>query len=310
MSKLAKPEVSIIMATYNRAHLIAESLISIQNQTFKNWECIIIDDGSNDETNEVLKPYLKDCRFTYARRSIDHNKGLPGCRNNGLELAKGNFIVFFDDDDIAHPDHLKITVPILRNGKYHFCHYIRKIFFRNFDKHFDRDLSYNLKIIDKNNLEAIITHELSFNSCSVIWKKECFDNNYFNEELMYAEEWELYTRIILNGFHGVSIDKILYFGRKHDASNTGEFYLGDEVRRNSKLKAIRLLALNLKNKKALTPFLTRYFIQLAFMLRDKDLIDFLAYINGFSKLNVWRYQLIRKYYPAISKYLRFKKKFL
>ncbi len=59
MSIHAKPEVSIIMATYNRAHLIEESLISIQNQTFENWECIIIDDGSTDETSEVIKTFLK-----------------------------------------------------------------------------------------------------------------------------------------------------------------------------------------------------------------------------------------------------------
>ncbi|WP_037316570.1 glycosyltransferase family 2 protein [Salegentibacter sp. Hel_I_6] len=305
-----KPEVSIIMATYNRAHLIHESLTSIQNQTFENWECIIIDDGSTDETKEAIKPSLSDSRFRYLPRSAKHKKGLPGCRNYGIELAKGDYIVFFDDDDIAHPNHFKITIPILKKNDFHFCHYTREVFFGEFNREFNRNLNYSSKHIDYKNLEKIITHELPFNSCAVIWKKECFFNNRFNEELLYAEEWELYSRLLSNGFTGISIDKTLYFGRKHNASNTGEFYLGDKIRRESKIKAIQLVAINLQEKELLTPFLTRYFIQLAFLLNDRALINFLGKLTNLSRTKIYRYQVIRRYYPLISKYLRFKKKYL
>src|SRR5680860_884854 len=95
-----KTQVSIIMATYNRSHFIGETLDSILNQAFENWECLIIDDGSTDNTKEFLRPYvLKDSRFEYYERTKDHKKGLPGCRNQGLEIAKGDYIIFFDDDD-------------------------------------------------------------------------------------------------------------------------------------------------------------------------------------------------------------------
>ena len=108
------PQVSIIMATYNRAHLIEETLDSILNQSFINWECLIIDDGSTDNTTEVLRPYLlKDLRLRYSERTKDHKKGLSGCRNQGLELAKGDYIIFFDDDDMVHPDNLKICMEVL-----------------------------------------------------------------------------------------------------------------------------------------------------------------------------------------------------
>ena len=70
MTKEQRPLVSIIMATYNRAQFIVETLISIQNQTFENWECLIIDDGGTDNTVEVISPILKtDSRFSYQKRT-------------------------------------------------------------------------------------------------------------------------------------------------------------------------------------------------------------------------------------------------
>jgi glycosyltransferase involved in cell wall biosynthesis len=101
MKNSNNPKVSIIMATYNRAHFIVETLVSIQNQTFLDWECIIVDDGGTDNTKEVIKPIIEeDKRFLYVQRDDIYQKGLPGCRNNGLDIAKGDYIIFFDDDDI------------------------------------------------------------------------------------------------------------------------------------------------------------------------------------------------------------------
>ena len=89
-----KPLVSIIMATYNRAHFIVETLHSIQNQTFKNFECLIIDDGGTDDTLQVINPILnEDTRFQFLKRSVNYTKGLPGCRNFGLDIAKGEYII-------------------------------------------------------------------------------------------------------------------------------------------------------------------------------------------------------------------------
>ncbi len=96
------------MATYNRAHLITETLRSIQAQTYTNFECSIIDDGGTDNTAEIIAPFLEDTRFTFQKRPSTYGKGLPGCRNYGLDLAKGEFVIFFDDDDIIHPQNLEI----------------------------------------------------------------------------------------------------------------------------------------------------------------------------------------------------------
>ena len=112
------------MATFNRAHFILETISSIQNQTYLDWECIIIDDGGTDNTLEVITPILnKDSRFKFLKRPDNYKKGLPGCRNYGLDLAQGDYIIFFDDDDIVHADNLKICLESLNNESLDFCHY-------------------------------------------------------------------------------------------------------------------------------------------------------------------------------------------
>lgn len=98
------PLVSIIIPTYNRAHIIHESLDSIANQTYENWECIIVDDGSTDNFNEILKKYsVKDKRFQFYHRPENRLKGANACRNFGIENSKGEYIMFLDSDDICEP---------------------------------------------------------------------------------------------------------------------------------------------------------------------------------------------------------------
>ena len=92
--------VSIIIPTYNRAELICQTLDSVKQQIYNDWECIIVDDGSTDDTVKVLKKYCKeDQRFQYFLRPIDAIKGAPTCRNIGLFKSTGDFVVFLDSDD-------------------------------------------------------------------------------------------------------------------------------------------------------------------------------------------------------------------
>ena len=79
--------ISIIIPTFNRAHLILHTLESIKNQTYNEWECIIVDDGSTDNTEDVLKKYIDtDSRFRYFKRPLNHTKGPSSCRNFGFYI--------------------------------------------------------------------------------------------------------------------------------------------------------------------------------------------------------------------------------
>jgi glycosyltransferase involved in cell wall biosynthesis len=266
------PKVTIIMATYNRAHFILETLVSIQKQTFSEWECLIIDDGGSDNTQEVVAEIVRqDKRFQFLKRSDSYIKGLSGCRNYGLDLAKGEYIIFFDDDDIVHPQNLELCVIELNKKEISFCRYIRDAFFGDFDYNFDYSKIYTSFYIDKKDVEKMLKNELQFNSCAIMWKVECFENNRFAENLMYCEDWELYSRIVSSGYNGISISKSLFYGRKHPDSMTGEFYRNDPIRRESFTEATLLVVQSLKEKQLLTYSLKRHFIATAIEFKEYNL---------------------------------------
>lgn len=288
------------MATYNRSQLISESLDSILNQSYKNWECLIVDDESQDDTHGVVKSYLdKDLRFKYLKRSEDHKKGLPGCRNYGLEKASGDYVIFFDDDDIVHPQNLSTCIDVLENLEYDFCHFKKKAFINDFKK-FDKISSEISKFsIGQKEIEAVVTNDIALASCTVMWKKECFEKTKFLESLKYAEEWECYTRILLKGFTGVGIRTTLYYNRKHPNSNTGEFWEGNLERRESYLDAIKLTIENLSDRGFLSKKLIRHFIQLSIFLKTKSILNYVllkSELNWMSKLRFNTFYLL---YPII-----------
>ncbi|XMO86576.1 glycosyltransferase family 2 protein [Algibacter sp. AS12] len=300
--------VTIIMATYNRAHFIIETLQSIQKQTYPNWECLIIDDGGTDDTYEVIKPILNsDNRFQLFKRTDNYAKGLPGSRNFGLDKAKGDYIIFFDDDDIVHPQNLELCVNELNNIEYSFCRYLRAVFIGDFSYDFDLSKDYSKFQVNLSDLEAIIKNELPINSCAIMWKKECFINKRFTEHLMYAEEWELYSRILSEGFKGISTNKTLFFGRKHSKSNTGEFFLGNAKRIQSKKEALILIINNLKDKNLLTRTLFKYFTGLAIAFRDYKLLKQILLLAKMNKKSNLFVQFKYFMFPIWKRFMRIQK---
>ena len=111
------PKVSVIIATFNRESFIAECIESVSKQTFKDWEAIIIDDASTDNTENVVKKYIDaDPRIRYYKSQT--NQGISRARNKGLKLAKGIYIAALDSDDIwLDEDKLKNQVEFLDTNK-------------------------------------------------------------------------------------------------------------------------------------------------------------------------------------------------
>lgn len=102
MSRLTlTPRVSVIIPVYNGDRYIVQAVKSVLSQTYKNWEIIIVDDGSTDNTRQLLEPYLNTIQYVY-----QENQGAAGARNRACQLAKGEFLAFLDSDDLFLPDKL------------------------------------------------------------------------------------------------------------------------------------------------------------------------------------------------------------
>ena len=112
--------VSIIMPSYNTAKYIAGSIASVQHQTYTNWELIIVDDCSTDNTDEIVAPLLSDGRIRYLKNET--NGGAALSRNRALREAKGRWIAFLDSDDLWRPEKLERQVGFMEQNGYHFSY--------------------------------------------------------------------------------------------------------------------------------------------------------------------------------------------
>lgn len=112
--------VSVIMPSYNTAEYISESVASVRKQTYTDWELIIVDDCSTDNTDEIVKPFLSDKRIKYIKNET--NSGAAVSRNRALREAKGKWIAFLDSDDLWHPEKLEKQIRFMEKNGYHFSY--------------------------------------------------------------------------------------------------------------------------------------------------------------------------------------------
>lgn len=112
--------VSIVMPSYNTAQYIGQSIGSVLKQTYENWELIIVDDCSPDNTDDVVRPYLADERIRYLKN--EKNSGAAVSRNRALREAKGRWIAFLDSDDLWMPEKLSKQISFMERNGYHFSY--------------------------------------------------------------------------------------------------------------------------------------------------------------------------------------------
>lgn len=112
--------VSIIMPSYNTQKFIEETLDSVLAQTYTNWELIIVDDCSTDNTDEIVSPFLSDSRIIYIQN--EKNSGAAVSRNRALREAKGKWIAFLDSDDLWTPDKLEKQIAFMQSNGYCFSY--------------------------------------------------------------------------------------------------------------------------------------------------------------------------------------------
>ena len=237
--------ISIIIPTYNRAHLIGETLDSVIAQTYQNWECIVVDDGSIDYTAELLDFYCaKDTRIHYYTRPEDRLKGANACRNYGFEMSKGYYINWFDSDDIMDVCLLKKKVDFLEsNPTYQYCLSSMSSFYaKGREKKILRTTRVNFNEVFRD----YVTGVFSAGTPSILWKREVLlkQGCLFDEKLSNSQDLEFYSRIFLKNKNVAVLKTPLIYFRSHDTSVSEEFFSYNGTHLNSYLE-VRRRILNL-----------------------------------------------------------------
>jgi len=207
-----EPLVSIIIPTYNRAHLISETLDSILAQTYVNWECIVVEDGSTDSTEEVINSYIKkDARFQYHHRPKERLKGGNAARNYGFELCNGDYVNWFDSDDVMFPNHIECKVNLILNSDFDFVVCKGAIY----ESLPILELSPWPLHLNGNVLLNHIRGRISFGTNGPLFKKDFLRNKefLFDETLTDRQEWEFFNRLLMK-YPSIAIyENSLYYYR-------------------------------------------------------------------------------------------------
>tara|TARA_B100000949_G_C14270729_1_gene447197 strand:- start:216 stop:1184 length:969 start_codon:yes stop_codon:yes gene_type:complete len=210
-----QPLVSIIIPTYNRAHLIGETLDSILAQTYQNWECVIVDDGSTDNIENVIEDYSDgDNRFRYYPRPAEHLPGGNGARNFGLKKAEGDYIVFFDSDDLMTPNHLTVKINALLNST---CDYViaKTKFFDSLDPWAERMYEGVRKGITA---EGFIMQQQSWLTPDACIKIELAKSVCFKEDITSGQEFNYFSKLVLKSINAIFIEEYITRRRVHEGS--------------------------------------------------------------------------------------------
>ncbi|RED19584.1 hypothetical protein BD847_3871 [Flavobacterium cutihirudinis] len=214
--------VSIIVPCYNQGQYLSRALESVLNQSFKHWECIIINDGSSDDTEEIAKEWLeKDVRFKYISQA---NRGLSNARNVGINNSTGNYIQFLDADDCLNPEKLRKSFLEIKDQ---LIHNIIITDFKMFKENTHDELSSYCELSQKNLSynEILYGWDFKFNipiHCG-LFSASLFQNFRFPEILKAKEDWIMWLTFFQKDISPVFVDEILVYYRLHDKSMTKDF---------------------------------------------------------------------------------------
>lgn len=217
-----QPLVSIIIPTFNRGDYLVETITSIINQSYRCWECIIVDDHSTDNTSNIVKEYSKkDLRIKYVMRPFERKGGGNAARNYGFEISKGKYICWFDSDDIMYKENIRYKVELLENyPNFDYC--ISKV--KYFDHIFCRENLYsenNQFNIGTNLYRNYITGKISILNVNPLWRRKILLGKIlYDENIRQLQDLDFFSRIIYTNRKIGVIDKDLIFIRRKNNSIT------------------------------------------------------------------------------------------
>lgn len=200
--------VSIVIPTYNCADFITATLESILKQTHSNYEALIIDDCSTDDSYEVIKPFLEDERFIYHK--LLTNSGAAIARNKGVELSKGDFIAFLDSDDLWIENKLEKQLIFMKENAYHFT----STTYGRIDNDGNK-IEWESKFIKKRNYNKLLRRSPG-NSTVMYNAKEL--GKTFIPDIKKRNDYVMWLKIIKKAKYIYEIDDVLMYYRIREGS--------------------------------------------------------------------------------------------
>ena len=268
--------ISIIIPVFNRENLIKQTLDSVLHQTYTNWECIIVDDGSTDNTIDIIKKYvINDNRFKFFLRPENLPKGANSCRNYGFEKASGDFIQWFDSDDIMLEDFLSTKINQFTND-------LELVITSGYIWNSEKETKEAIELVnsDIHLFENFVQWKIKVLTPSVLFRKSfLIGKKLFDTSIKRGQEAEFLSRVFFNleisKFKIVS--KYLFLYRQHSDSIT---YENSSYNCEFKKSSLYILTENFKRAEqiksdVLLDFLNRKIINLFFLcIQNND--SFLA----------------------------------
>lgn len=202
-----QPTVSVIIPCYNQGLFLEETLQSVLAQNFENWECILVNDGSEDNTEEISKSYsLKDSRFKYFYKE---NGGLSTARNFGILKSTGDFILPLDSDDKIASDYISLAVAILESKPNVKVVYGRAEYFGKRKGEW---------VLEEYSFEKLLGTNLIY--CSGVYRRSDYDQTKgYNQNMKFGfEDWDFWISLLEDGGDVYQIDRVMFFYRIRHAS--------------------------------------------------------------------------------------------
>jgi glycosyltransferase involved in cell wall biosynthesis len=220
------PLVTVIIPTFNYGSLIAYTLESLLGQEYRNWECLVVDDGSKDDTASVVNGYRnRDKRIAYA---YQRHGGLSKARNNGISQARGKYVQFLDADDLIESGKLQCHVQYLENNPEIDIVYGGARYFRT-DRPNER--RYSMKDNDEpwmpeisgsgdEVLQSLIKQNIMVVSAPLLRRRIIDQAGLFDEELLNLADWDYWIRCSIKGARFQYLDEVgtLSLIRRHSNS--------------------------------------------------------------------------------------------
>jgi len=268
---MSPPLCSVIVTTFNREKLIVKTLNSIFNQTYRPIELIIVEDGSTDNTCEVIKKWISDIddKNFIVKFHIQKNEGAPSARNYGLSLCTGDFIQALDSDDLIHVDKLKIQInALVQNPSAQSAwNPIAK-----FEK--EEEILINSSVDEQYNVLNIGDNPFDFPylPSAALHRSSVFKNaGQWDLDLKRWQDLVYQVKMIYHISHIITFDSKLYFFRQHKLGRINDQYFKDEGVING-IHSLSVLEKNLEDRynrtKTISYEVFYFYLSIYFLILD------------------------------------------